>query len=160
VNSQKIDELTGRIGGEIVDKDARAKYAALLGDEGLAFLDDLSDASRLLEKNKALSEGEKLTSPKVFTKELLAAKSGLLSQGARAAVDLATAIPRMSLGAALRNPAVNEFLATGKLPSFIPAAQQAGASAVAPLASRLTAPNQDVPSTSATSRTIAPLSRR
>lgn len=164
VDADKLDKLTGRVGGEIVDKDARSKYTALLGDEGIAFLDDLSDTSRLLEKNKALSEGERLTSPKVFSKELLAAKGGVITQSAKALVDLATAIPRIGMGAGLRNEAVNRFLATGELPAFVAPLTQATAAAGAVARPVLAAPvdtrtlKTEPTSTGVTSQTV--LSRK
>ncbi len=171
VDYTSLNKKLGRSGGKIVDADARAKIGAQIGEEGVAFLEDLADASALLEKS-GLAAGDAGESAglglarKTLTRGAIGAGLGGLAAGGHGAsiggaiglgAEVVPALGRMATGAALRNPAVNKFLATGQLPSFVAPLTQAASATGAITPTLISTPAQTLPTSSPLGTPAKPL---
>lgn len=95
----------------------REKYQAVLGKQGIQFLDDLATVSEAQAKRIAQGEGKPLSA------EALAERGSAIGEGnglslARTAGRALLYLPEATLGNAERNAAVSNYLKTGQLPSL------------------------------------------
>lgn len=174
VDYTALNKKLGRSGDKIVDADARAKVVAQIGEDGVKFLEDLADASALLEK-AGLAAGDAGEAAglglarKTLTRGAIGAGLGGLAAGGQGAsiggaiglgAEVVPALARMATGAALRNPAVNRFLATGELPSFVGGLTQAASAAGAVAPSLLSQRAETLPTSSPLGSSRPPLSAK
>ncbi len=94
----------------------RPRYEAVLGKDGMAFLDDLATYAEGTAKRQAAESGRQV-SGETLAKEVASGAAGFTRNAIGATVDAAGATARvLGGGAAVRNPTVRNFITTGELP--------------------------------------------
>lgn len=96
----------------------REKYQAVLGKDGIQFLDDMATIAEAQAKREAAQASSGLPFTHGAAKEIAGAAGSSVRDIAGTAYNLAALIPRAILGNAQRSAAVRQFLSTGKIPSF------------------------------------------
>ncbi len=95
----------------------REKYQAVLGKDGMQFLDDMETIAKAQAK-RTVNAGGETTSARAGVKEIAGAGRNLIRDVAGVAFDVATYLPRAALGNAQRIDRVRQFFSTGKIPEF------------------------------------------